>query len=316
MKTHALLASLFASGALAQSAVADCHRENSPDWNDCDALWDSLGWQAGSPREITRNCGRDTDMDSECLVYYQGSCQIAHCLTGTECTGTSEGQITTFKTIVESQCRRDDLGGRFTDRPDSYFEIIRYTGVPGRLRRSLPFGKKGYSLAEYERRFGKNRDVVFSKVIDQDDDKVEKRQSGEWINLVTRQGVIKPGERQRVNSNELAPGIDFTWEESSSYTIEVGATAGVSASLFEIFSASMEVSTSYSETFTAGSSLKYNSGNCPNNANVYYAPVYTMYEGIFSDDESTTYEIWVPQTVNGVLEGRFVVECVGTTPPN
>ncbi|GKU06872.1 hypothetical protein FLAG1_08703 [Fusarium langsethiae] len=316
MKTHVLLASLFASGALAQSAVADCHRENSPDWNDCDDLWDSLGWQAGNPREITRNCGRDTDMANECLVYYQGLCQVAQCLTGSECIGTSEGRMATSKTIVESQCRRDDLGGRVTDNPNMYFEIIRYTGVPGRLRRSLPFGKKSYSLAEYERRFGKDRDVVFSKVIDQDNDKVEKRQSGEWINLVTRQGVIKPGERQRVNSNELAPGIDFTWEESSSYTIEVGATAGVSASLFEIFSASMEVSTSYSETFTAGSSLKYNSGNCPNNANVYYAPVYTMYEGIFSDDESTTYEIWVPQTVNGVLEGRFVVECVGTTPPN
>ncbi|KAG8350134.1 hypothetical protein FVEN_g11724 [Fusarium venenatum] len=312
MKTYAFIASLFASGALAQSAVADCHREKSPDWKDCDSLWNTLGWRAGSPREVTRNCGRDTDIKSGCLVYYEGSCQIAQCFTSDACVGTSEGLMVTSKKIVESQCRRDDLGGRFTDGPNKYFEIIRYTGIPSPRRRSVPFGQEEYSLAEYERIFGKDRDIAFSKVIDQDDGKVEKR-DGKWINLVTRQGVIKPGERKRVNANELAPGIEQTWEESSSYSIEVGATAGVSAGLFKIFEASVQISTSYTESFSAGSSLKYSSGNCPNNANVYYAPVYTMYEGKFSDRDGT-YKIWVPRNVNGVLEGRFVVECVGTTP--
>jgi hypothetical protein len=38
MKTYTLLASLFASGAVAQSGVADCTRTNSPDWNDCKSL--------------------------------------------------------------------------------------------------------------------------------------------------------------------------------------------------------------------------------------------------------------------------------------
>ncbi|KAG8665386.1 hypothetical protein FPOAC2_10461 [Fusarium poae] len=312
MKTYVFLASLFASGALAQSAVADCHREESPDWNDCDKLWKILDWKAGNPREITRNCGRDTDLDGECSVFYEGSCQIAQCLLGDKCIGTSEGLMVTSKKIVESQCRRYDLGGRFTDGPSKFFEIIRYTGVPSRRRRSAPSGREEYTLAEYERIFGKDRDVSFSKVIDQDETKVDKRDA-KWINFVTRQGVIKPGERKRVNSNELAPGIEQTWEESSSYSIEVGATAGVSAGLFKIFEASVEISTSYTESFSAGSSLKYSSGNCPNNANVYFAPVYTMYEGKFTDRDGTQ-KIWVPQHVNGVLEGRFVVECVGTTP--
>ncbi|XEU97310.1 hypothetical protein FSHL1_002596 [Fusarium sambucinum] len=150
------------------------------------------------------------------------------------------------KKIVESQCRRDNLGGRFTDGPNNYFEIIRYRGIPSPRRRS---------------------------VIDQDDGKIEKK-DGKWINFVTRQGVIKPGERKRVNANELAPGIEQTWEESKSYSIEVGATAGVSAGLFKIFETSMQISTSYTESFSAGSSLKYSSGKCPNNANVYYTCVH------------------------------------------
>ncbi|KAM0227523.1 hypothetical protein ACHAPO_011463 [Fusarium lateritium] len=219
MKTYAFLTSLFPSGALAQSAVADCHREKSPDWKDCDSLWNTLGWTAGSPREVTRNCGRDTDSKSGCL-----------------------------------------------------------------------------------RIFGKDRDVAFTKVIDPDDGKVEKR-DGKWINLVTRQGVIKPGERKRVNANERAPGID----------IEVGATAGVSAGLFNIVEASVQISTSYTESFSACSSHKYSSGKCPNNANVYYALVYTTYEGKISHRDGV-YTIWVVQNVNGVLEGRSVVERVGTTP--
>ena len=108
----------------------------------------------------------------------------------------------------------------------------------------------------------------------------------------------------------------MTWEESSSYSINVGVTAGVSASLFEIFSASMEISTGYEETYSAGSSLTYNTGSCPQNANIYYAPVFTMYEGYWSNDQDTIIEIWVARTVNGNLGGRFITECVGTAPPN
>jgi uncharacterized membrane protein len=181
----------------------------------------------------------------------------------------------------------------------------------------LSVEKKGYSLAEYERLFGKDHDIKFSKVIDANDSKIAKRQEqGDWINLVTRQGVIQPGTRKRVNTIELSPGVEMTWEDSSSYSVSVGVTAGVSAGLFEIFSASMEVTTGYEETYSAASSLKYNSGNCPQNANIYYAPIFTMYEGVWSNDQDNAVEIWVLQTVNGNLEWRFITECVGTAPLN
>ncbi|KAH6949448.1 hypothetical protein DER45DRAFT_620022 [Fusarium avenaceum] len=311
MRTYAFLASLFASGALGQSALADCFRSGSPEWKDCDTLWDKMGFTAGNPREITRNCGRDTDIGSECYVFYEGACQIAQCLLGDSCVGTSEGRIFTSKTLLESQCRSGDLGGRITEDP-GYFEIIRYTGVPAsRRRRSLSFGKKTMSLAEYEKTFGEDRDVVISKTFTDN----MKRQSGDWINLVTYDGVIKPGERWRVNTEELAPGIERTWEESSSHSITVGVTAGVSAGLFEIFTASMEISTSYEETYSVASSLKYSNGDCPSGANIYYAPVYTRYGGIWSDEPDVNVDIWVPRQVNGVLEGRWILECVGSSPP-
>ncbi|WXC61857.1 hypothetical protein SNK03_007730 [Fusarium graminearum] len=59
---------------------------------------------------------------------------------------------------------------------------------------------KHCSMAEYDRLFGKNRDDVFFKVLDQRDNKVHRWQSHAWTNLVTRQGVIKPSERRRVKT--------------------------------------------------------------------------------------------------------------------
>jgi hypothetical protein len=220
--------------------------------------------------------------------------------------------MVTSKNIVESWCREADLAGRVSDE-SMYFEIQRY-GTATRHRRSVPLNKMGMSFAEYTRLYGKDRDTVFSKVIDGGESK-EKRQSLEWINLVTRESVLKPDERRRVNTEELLPGQELTWTESSSYTIDVGVSTGLSADLFSIFSASMEISTSYSETFSAGTSLTFNSGSCPGNANVYYAPIYTQFVGIWSDEPDTNVEVWIPQTVGGVLEGRFIHECVGSAPP-
>ncbi|RFN52130.1 hypothetical protein FIE12Z_3682 [Fusarium flagelliforme] len=317
MKTQALLCLLSTSGAIAQSVIADCHREGSPDWNDCDVLRDNLGWRLGNPTEITRNCGRDTDIELDCMTWYYGNCQFAQCFPGDECQGTDEGMMWSSRLTIENFCRPDDLGGRETSSAGQFFEVIRYLGTPARHRRSLSVEKKAYSLTEYERLFGKDHDVKFSKVIDANDSEIVKRQDeGEWTNLLTRQGVIKPGTRERVNTIELSPGIEMTWEESSSYSVNVGVTAGVSAGLFEIFSASMEVTTGYEETYSAASSLKYDSGNCPQNANIYYAPIFTVYEGYWSNDQDNLVEIWVLQTVNGNLEGRFITECVGTAPPN
>lgn len=67
---------------------------------------------------------------------------------------------------IENFCRPDDLGGRETSSAGRFFEVIRYLGTPARRRRSLSVGKKAYSLTEYERLFGKDHDVKFSKVID------------------------------------------------------------------------------------------------------------------------------------------------------
>jgi hypothetical protein len=38
MRTYAFLASLFASGALGQSVLADCFRSGSPEWKDCESI--------------------------------------------------------------------------------------------------------------------------------------------------------------------------------------------------------------------------------------------------------------------------------------
>ncbi|KAM0346305.1 hypothetical protein ACHAPU_005736 [Fusarium lateritium] len=222
----------------------------------------------------------------------------------------------TSRLTIENLSIPEDLGGRETAAGGDFFEVISVTAARSHRRRSLPFDKKGFTLAEYQRLFGKDHEVEFSKVIDANDIDITKRQDqGEWINLVTQSGVTKPGERERINAVELSPGIDITWTEGSSYSISVGATAGVSVGLFDIFSASMEITTSYEESYSASSSLTTNSGNCPQNANIYYAPHFTRYEGFCSNDQTTTVEIWVAQQVNGELEGRFIIECVGTAPP-
>ncbi|KAF5679999.1 hypothetical protein FHETE_541 [Fusarium heterosporum] len=205
----------------------------------------------------------------------------------------------TPRLTVENFCRLENLGDRYTDSGGDFSEVIRRSVARAPRRRSLSVAQKGYTL-----------------VIDANHTEITKRQDqGEWINLVSQNGVTKPGVRHRINTIELSPDIEITWTEGSSYSISVGATAGVSVGLFEIFSASMEIATTYEESYSASISLTTDSGNCPQNVNIYYAPHFTRYEGLWSNDQENTVEIWVAQNVNAELEGRFIIECVSTTPP-
>ncbi|CAJ0549953.1 Ff.00g065480.m01.CDS01 [Fusarium sp. VM40] len=227
MRTYAFLASLFASGALGQNAVAATLSRIK--WV---LLRETLGKSPGTAAE-TRSLAVNAMFSTRALARLPNVSSATPALV----------PVKAF-------------------RPDVAVARAPLAGSP--------------SLAEYEKTFRGDRGIVISKTIT---DNI-KRQTGDWINLVTYDGVIKPGERWRVNTEELAPDIDRTWEESSFHSITVGVTASVSAGLFEIFTASMEISTSYEETYSVASSLKYSNGDCPSGANIYYAPVYTRYGGI------------------------------------
>jgi hypothetical protein len=114
-------------------------------------------------------------------------------------------------------------------------------------------------------------------------------------------------------TQENDSGVEITWSEATSVSISVSATAGVSAGFFEIFSASLEISTSYEETNTITTALIFNSGDCPGAAIVYWDPLFERYTGVFSDNPGTTVEIYVTRKSNGEAEGRFRTNCIGSS---
>ncbi|KAF4987710.1 hypothetical protein FGRMN_10206 [Fusarium graminum] len=124
--------------------------------------------------------------------------------------------MSTSHLTVENFCRPEDLGGRYTASGGDFFEVIRRWMARTPRRRSLSIAKKAYALAEYERLLSDGRDDEISQIIDANHTEIAKRQDqGEWINLVTQQGVTKPGVRHRINTIELSPGIEITWTEGS-----------------------------------------------------------------------------------------------------
>lgn len=316
MKSYTLLAPVLASRALAQSALAECYRDDSPDWNDCSTLYDQLGWSAGDPTELTLGCNRDTDIGGSCMAWYNGYCQMGWCFTDpSTCAGTSIGRLHTSHTILKSQCERFDSGGRIHE-DGGYFEIVRNRNAEaggGSRRRSLEVKKEVLTQEEFDQLFGSEHEIHRTHLVDEKNLK-EKRQDRTWTNLVTYRGVTQPGNRIEV-SPELSSGVEYTWTTSSSESVSISTTAGVSASLFEIFSASMEITAGYETSYSVGESLTYTSGDCPGVGVIYWSPVFDMYGGVWSDDPNTNVEIWVALELNGKANGRFSTECRGTAPP-
>jgi hypothetical protein len=186
--------------------------------------------------------------------------------------------------------------------PDTVRLEIRYRPTTA-VATGLPWSElveEHYTLEEYNKIFHLG-------------DTTNKRADTKWTNYLTQMGVTKPGVRYQT-SQEVDSGAKVTWSKATEVSISVSVTAGVSASLFDIFSASMEISTTYEESHTISKAMEFSAGKCPYRAIVFWEPVFSKYSGAFSDDPHKTIEIWVARYLNGEPEGRLVTDCIGTPP--
>jgi hypothetical protein len=203
---------------------------------------------------------------------------------------------------VEQWCRPDDLGGYTYVHPETARLEVRYRPTTA-VASGIPWNElveEHYTLEEYNEIFHLN-------------DTINKRSDTKWTNYLTQKGVTKPSVRYKA-SQEVNSGAKVTWYKATEVSISVSVTAGVSASLFDIFSTSMEISTTYEESHTINKEIQFNAGKCPYRAIVFWEPVFDKYSGAFSDDPQKTTEIWVARFLNGEPQGRLVTDCIGTPP--
>ena len=136
-----------------------------------------------------------------------------------------------------------------------------------------------------------------------------KRQADTWTTWASGVGP-KSDERIQV-SHGLSNGATQTWEFSESISIGVEVSAEISAGFFDIFSASVGISTSMETTEQVSQGLQFSAGNCPRDSVIYWEPIMNWWDGYFNDDIDNVITIWTPRELRGYAEGRFVTVCLG-----
>ncbi|KAF2162878.1 hypothetical protein M409DRAFT_26733 [Zasmidium cellare ATCC 36951] len=138
------------------------------------------------------------------------------------------------------------------------------------------------------------------------DDGTPPSTDNEWENILTADNVNAPG----VKINVFGPspnGSTYTVMDARSTTKSVEASAGLSANLFDIFTASVGISTTYSQTFSeeVGYSVPI---NCPDSERgvVYWVPLFTQYGGVYLP--SNTGADWY--IANSGAQTSYEVQCL------
>lgn len=242
----------------------------------------------------------DCGDNGKCTAWTKAGCQMGYCPTTDGCVAVSYNQFPTAYRLIKSWCMPDDLGGR-NDLNVGYFQVMLNRNNK-KFRRGIadPVYEQQLTREEYDELFGNNNTAA-----------VNNKRDTTYTNYLTQKGVTKDGLRYQA-SQEMDAGTEQTWSEATSVSVSVSVTAGVSVGFFEIFTASMEISTSYEETHTITKQLTFTSGDCPGSAIVYWEPLFDKYTGAFSDQPDVTQEIWVSRTFQGEAEGRFVTDCIGS----
>jgi hypothetical protein len=132
-----------------------------------------------------------------------------------------------------------------------------------------------------------------------------------WISVNSATSITNPSERYQA-SGRLSGGVQQTWSFSETTTVGISTTVEMGVG-WEIFTASVGITTSYEHSETVESGLTF-TVECDEAEEgvVWYYPLFNWYEGFWASDPNENIEVWIPRGGdNDFVQGRFVTECLG-----
>jgi hypothetical protein len=261
------------------------------------------------------------DCNDICKIVMLDNCAISHCFTTTDCVAAAYSvAYAEYENIVKAYCKARDAGG-MTISNDWYMTVYNDPNwTPSSLEAVASSSKSAAGgIAEFELSIEAFNDF-FNLTAEETPSKPspEKRRSvrprqqdgDTFHHLYSELSVINPSVRFQA-SGILSSGVTQTWSFTEEHSSTVSVSTEVGADLFSIFTASVSISVdqTYSESIQKGQSFTV--GNCPNEAVVYYYPLFDHYGGWWSSNPDQEWSAWIPVAINGFAGGRFVTECLG-----
>jgi hypothetical protein len=149
---------------------------------------------------------------------------------------------------------------------------------------------------------------------DQKHSQKKRQEDDEFILTSQSFAIVKSDEKIPVGPL-LSSGAEHTWENSESNSVETTITTGVSAGFWEVFTASVEVSTSQGYEVSYSESYTFTSGDCPDRGQNWLYPLFDRYRGYLASNPDETFDIWIPRGGSNIesptLEYFIDVECLG-----
>jgi len=321
MKSFILLT--FAAGlGLVNAQTTFCDGALRPSYADCDQVMIDFDMEGST--HITHTNGLENPAPS-CWHWWRvdGNCLISHCFEEepnddpNNPRTITDGQVHQLYKRVQDRCSQLPAGGRF----EGAFEFLWVTNDEGG---NGPPSRRAMKRAEFP---GLNVDILangmgsgHSSLEDylewRNDTKtaeIEKRQTkrqsedDSWDISFTALNIRNPDVFTR--GLRFSSGVEYKYEVQESETYSATTSVSMGAAL-EVFSASVGVEVTESETFTVTEGITF-SVDCPDQGQITFWPLYNYYEvkGYPSEQE---YEIWIPVlTPDRRITGEIAVACLG-----
>ncbi|KAL2204565.1 hypothetical protein CC79DRAFT_1372567 [Sarocladium strictum] len=317
MTSMALLAlSAAVAPAFAQGDVSlhVCDGTKQPNWNDCEDVLDDLGWRDATPGIDVIDNDQDGSCSNICRSYTKSdnskNCEISVCFYTETCVSAAQSDfVAVYDNIMKQYCKPLDAGATYTGGDIEYFAWLNPDYVPpstGDKRDVLERDVAGLTMSTdaFEERLNataRQPDEAHQK---------DKRDDDTWVTISVSKSVGKDGDRRQASSI-LSSGSKESWSFSETETVSVSTSIEMGAG-WEIFTASVGITTEQSYSTTIESGQQFTSGNCPKGGIVYYVPLWTNYLGYWESNENEVISVWIPETNGkGKSVGKFETDCVG-----
>jgi len=282
---------------------------------------DELGWEnAVKGVDVVDNM-EDGVCKSICKRFTKAgdsaNCELAICFKTDECVTAPQSEfVKIYNDVLKKWCEPKKLGGKYTaSQTVEYWAVVNPDYQPpatGDKRDVLGRGIDQNNLSP-----GLYEELVNATAHQTEEahDRNAKREDDKWVTVSISRNVAKDGDREKA-STILDSGTTQTWSFSGTKTRST-STSAEGGFAWAVFSLSAGVTTEESYSTSIESGMQFTKGDCPQNAVVYFVPLWTHYYGFWESDESTLIDIWIPESAGSFKDGtdktagKFETQCIG-----
>lgn len=235
------------------------------------------------------------------------NCKVGYCFSSPG--GVRVGGLPLLWAVVEAGCRRFNAGGwhrGYTGQAEVFNEPGAV--VPPPSKREID-GDEQPEVIQIE--LSREDYDYYMNNTHVETEEIVKRQDPSFILTFSAFGVAKPNNRDQVTPR-LPAGSSWTYQTSEGFSHSVATSVGVDVGLFEIFTASVSITTTLETSYdvTSGVTVLVDCAQGQNGV-IYYEPLYDYYEGYYSSSNDRIDDFWIPRGRGGASDGQFVSECLG-----